>query len=210
MADLTFASEATWSGTGKKGEGKITIGQETVSYSVPVSMGGKGMGSSPEDMLVGAVTACYSGTLYSTLVKKELPVQHVTLRAEGIVTDYPEQMKFSRLIVHPTIVGGEKSQLSEYEQAAITARDKCFIGKTIAGNVAYEVGKVRVTNALLEQEKIDELVERFYNYLTKESYFSSMFTKRNVDINRLKNRQKIFISRNKDIQESMIYENKTE
>lgn len=48
---------------------------------------------------------------------------------------------------------------------------------------------------LLKQEKIDALVERFYGYLTKEAYFSSMFAERGVDIDQLKERQKVFISR---------------
>lgn len=46
----------------------------------------------------------------------------------------------------------------------------------------------------MKQEKINELVERFYSYLTKEPYFRSTFAERNVDIDKLKERQKIFIS----------------
>ncbi|WP_226035177.1 globin domain-containing protein [Aquibacillus saliphilus] len=47
----------------------------------------------------------------------------------------------------------------------------------------------------LEQMKVDELVDRFYSKLTKNYYFSFMFAERNVDIDILKNRQKIFINR---------------
>jgi truncated hemoglobin YjbI len=47
----------------------------------------------------------------------------------------------------------------------------------------------------LEQEKVDELVDRFYNKLLKDSYYISMFKERNVDIEVLKNRQRIFINR---------------
>lgn len=195
MADLTFEAKLNWSGTGKDGEGKITLGSESISYSSPSDMGGKGIGVSPEDLLVGAVSTCYSGTLFGLLVKKELPVQHVSVKAEGIVTGYPLNTKFSKLIVHPTIIGGDESKLSEYEKAAVRAREKCFIGKSIAGNIEYEVGTVTVKNVLLAQEKVDELVDRFYVKLTKEDYFSTMFAERNVDIEHLKERQKIFISR---------------
>lgn len=45
----------------------------------------------------------------------------------------------------------------------------------------------------LEQEKVDELVDRFYDKLLKDSYYISMFKERNVDIELLKNRQRIFI-----------------
>jgi truncated hemoglobin YjbI len=47
----------------------------------------------------------------------------------------------------------------------------------------------------LEKEKVDELVERFYDKLLNDSYYISMFNERNVDIELLKNRQRLFINR---------------
>ncbi|MDQ0200245.1 protoglobin domain-containing protein [Neobacillus ginsengisoli] len=47
----------------------------------------------------------------------------------------------------------------------------------------------------LGQEKVDELVERFYEKLLKNSYYISMFEQRNVDIELLKSRQRTFIYR---------------
>ncbi|MFE8697229.1 protoglobin domain-containing protein [Cytobacillus sp. FJAT-53684] len=47
----------------------------------------------------------------------------------------------------------------------------------------------------LDQEKIEELVDRFYSKLTKDSYYSVMFAERGVDIELLKSRQRSFISR---------------
>lgn len=48
---------------------------------------------------------------------------------------------------------------------------------------------------ILGQEKIDELVDRFYSKLIKDSYYSAMFAERGVDIELLKSRQRSFISR---------------
>ncbi|MEH7502724.1 protoglobin domain-containing protein [Neobacillus drentensis] len=47
----------------------------------------------------------------------------------------------------------------------------------------------------LEQEKVNELVEHFYDKLLKDSYYINMFTERNMDIELLKNRQRVFINR---------------
>ncbi|WP_042454146.1 globin domain-containing protein [Neobacillus dielmonensis] len=47
----------------------------------------------------------------------------------------------------------------------------------------------------LTQEKVNELVDGFYEKLLKEPYYVSMFTERKVDIEWLKNRQRIFINR---------------
>lgn len=204
MSDLTFEAKLRWSGTGKNGEGNITIGEETLIYSSPASMGGKGTGVSPEDLLIGAVSSCYSGTLYGLLKKKELPVEQVSVRAEGIVTGYPLNTKFSQLIVHPTIVGGNPEKQSDYEEAAVKARDKCFIGKSIAGNIDYQVGTVQVTAIVLEQSKINDLIEQFYSRLMKEEAFSQLFAERRVNVETLKERQKGFIFRliNEDTQDA--------
>ena len=51
-----------------------------------------------------------------------------------------------------------------------------------------------MTNAF-DQEKVNELVDRFYDKLLQDPYYISMFKERNVDIDVLKNRQRVFISR---------------
>lgn len=144
MADLIFSTELQWQGTGREGEGKIKLGDFSASYAAPASMGGKGVGTSPEELLIAAVSTCYSGTLFGVLRKNGLLVEKVSVRAEGLVTGYPMQSKFSRLSVFPTIFGGNPDQVADYQRTAEMARDKCFIGKVIAGNVSYEVGDVQV------------------------------------------------------------------
>lgn len=47
----------------------------------------------------------------------------------------------------------------------------------------------------LEQEKVNELVYRFYEKLLLDSYYINMFKERNTDIELLKNRQRVFINR---------------
>lgn len=147
MSDLLFSTELNWHGTGREGEGLVKLAQAQVAYSAPDSMGGKGSGTSPEELLIAAVSTCYSGTLFGILRKEKLPVEDLSIRAEGMVTGYPMQSKFSLLRVSPTIYGGDRDRKEAYEQAARTARDKCFIGKTIAGNVDYEVGHVEVADS---------------------------------------------------------------
>ncbi|WP_223596581.1 globin domain-containing protein [Neobacillus bataviensis] len=48
---------------------------------------------------------------------------------------------------------------------------------------------------ILEQTKVNELVDCFYDKLLKDSYYVTMFKERNVDIELLKNRQRVFITR---------------
>lgn len=145
MSDLIFEIQAKWSGSGEEGEGELTIGEQTFCYSAPANMGGKGVGVSPEDLLISAVTTCYSGTFYRMLEKFRLPAEHVKIRAEGFVAfGPPTPAKFKRILVHPTVIGGDETRSEDYAKAATTARDHCFIGKSIAGNIDYEVGEVQI------------------------------------------------------------------
>lgn len=144
MAELAFSVDLKWQGTGREGEGTAQMSEERVHYSAPASMGGKGVGTSPEELLLAAVASCYSGTLFGVLRQEGLPVETISVRAEGSVTGYPVRSKFAVLRVNPTIHGGESGQMENYRRLAHIARDKCFIGKTIIGNVAYEVGYVSV------------------------------------------------------------------
>jgi len=145
MADLSFFIEATTSGSGKDREGVISVDGQEVRYSAPASMGGKGVGVSPETLLISAVTACYSLTLLAYLQKRRLLYARVVIKTEGIVTGFPQDDAYAKIIVNPIIQGGNSSQQQEYQDAAVEARDHCFIGQTVAaGGVDYEVGAVTV------------------------------------------------------------------
>jgi peroxiredoxin-like protein len=195
MSDLQFDIQLNWQGTGNEGEGQIRMGGGSFVCAAPASMGGKGVGVSPEDLLISAVASCYSGTFFSILSNRGLLVQQVHVRAEGLITGYPSQAKFSRIIVYPTVLGGDEEKQSEYEQCARTARKLCFIGKSIEGTMDYEVGDVQVTSSWMELDQINELIERFYIRLIQDEYFSNMFQERKVDIDLLRARQRIFIAK---------------
>jgi hypothetical protein len=46
------------------------------------------------------------------------------------------------------VIGGDVARQSEYEAAASLAHDRCFIGHTLAPDVAYGVGSVHVQGDL--------------------------------------------------------------
>jgi osmotically inducible protein OsmC len=144
VTELPFDAELEWSGSGSEGAGTIFTDDLELEYSAPVSMGGRGIGSNPEELLVCAVGACYSATLNGLLRRAGLPASLVRIAATGTVTGYPAQARFARLVVSPTILDGDASRRAEYEEAAEAAHMRCFIGRTIAGAVDYEVGAVTV------------------------------------------------------------------
>ena len=74
MSELTFNAELTWSATDGAGVGEIQTDGFTLELSGPESMGGRGVGTNPEELLVGAVSSCFTATLFGVLRRAQLPV----------------------------------------------------------------------------------------------------------------------------------------
>ena len=144
MSDLSFDVELMWSETEGKGAGEIQTDDLVLELSGPESMGGRGVGTNPEELLVCAVSSCFTATLFGVLRRAQLPVDSLAVDASGTVTGFPGHARFARIVVSPTILGGDAERHPEYETAAEIAHERCFIGRTLAPEVAYEVGSVQV------------------------------------------------------------------
>ena len=149
MTDLSFNVGLRWSGTGREGTGEIQTADLALELSTARSMGGRGGGTNPEELLVCAVSSCYTATLFAVLRRAELPVDSIAVSASGTVTGFPSEARFARIVVNPTILGGDVTRQSEYEAAAGAAQDRCFIGRTLAAGVAYEVGAVELRGTIM-------------------------------------------------------------
>ena len=144
MSDLSFDVELIWSGTGGEGAGEIQTDDLALELSGPQVMGGRGIGTNPEELLVCAVSSCYTATLFGVLRRARLPVGSLTVRARGTVTGFPGDARFAGIVVSPTILGGDAERHAEYEAAADIAHDRCLIGRALAPEVVYEVGSLQM------------------------------------------------------------------
>jgi osmotically inducible protein OsmC len=144
MNDLSFDAELRWATTGRTGIGEIQADGLALELSGPESMGGRGVGTNPEELLVCAVSSCYIATLSAVLRRAKLPADSLEVSAIGTVTGFPTHTRFAGVEVRPTILGGDVARQPEYEAAAGRARDRCFIGHALATEVSYEVGAVQV------------------------------------------------------------------
>ncbi|HWG09329.1 MAG TPA: OsmC family protein [Solirubrobacteraceae bacterium] len=155
MGDLSFDVQLRWSGTGRDGAGEVQADGLAVELSGPKSMGGRGVGTSPEELLVCAVSSCYTATLFAMLRRVRLPVDSVAVAASGTVTGFPHQTRFASILVSPTILGGAPERQEEYEATAIFAHERCFIGHSLAPEVDYEVGSVTVSSEVALGPAVD-------------------------------------------------------
>jgi peroxiredoxin-like protein len=140
MSTLQFDIDLEWRADQKFGE--ITVGEARTCVSEPRVMGGTGAGMSPEDLFVAAAASSYSVTLAEMLRAVGLPQSSLAVHAEGLVASDAGAERFTTITVRPSIQGADPAQRQGYEKAAIAARNNCFIGRSVRGNIAYVVGWV--------------------------------------------------------------------
>jgi peroxiredoxin-like protein len=143
MAEHSFFMEATWQG-GRLGTGELKGKGLQANMSVPAELGGPGTGTNPEELLIGAAMNCYIITLAAILEKRELQVQSLSCRSEGVVTVEGGRQTFSKIIHRPTVVlaQADEKALETVNQAAHRAEQACMISKSLRGNVEITVEPV--------------------------------------------------------------------
>jgi peroxiredoxin-like protein len=153
MSSLSFDVELSWTANEEGGIGEIRTDNQVLDVSAPEAMGGRGVGTNPEELLVSAVSSCYTATLFAVLQKARLPVDSLKVAAKGTVCDFPRRPRFEGLIVSPTIEGGIPQRRAEYETAALRAHSRCLIGRALAPGVTYALGPILVKRSTLRREQ---------------------------------------------------------
>lgn len=134
MSEHRFELKAEWSG-GLDGTGHIRARNLVTAISVPGQLNGPGIGTNPEEMLLGAAATCYLITL-SMLLKRQ-GISTIELNSEIFVQSSPA-MKVDKIILRPRIcVPAHTSQelLDKISKAAYRAEQTCMISKALKGNV---------------------------------------------------------------------------
>lgn len=135
-----FELNASWTG-GRNGEGSISVGNLQSAVSVPADMQGPGVGTNPEEMLLGAAATCYLITLAAIFENRGLPVAELTMTTEGIVST-DGGLRFEKIVHRPAIMLAADATAEQAEAAraaAERAEQACMISKAVRGNVEVTV-----------------------------------------------------------------------
>jgi len=134
----SFILKAVWDG-GRNSQGTIEAGQLKTAISIPKEMGGPGVGTNPDEMLLGAAATCYLITLAAMMERGGLPVEKLTLESEGIVDVTNNVFTYVSITHKPHIVLKAEAADHDLEHArrlAEKAESSCMISRAVAGNVA--------------------------------------------------------------------------
>ena len=152
MSALRFDVDLEWRADQIVGE--ITVGGVRTTVSEPRLMGGTGIGMSPEDLFVAAAASSYSVTLAEVLRAAGLPQSCLAIRAEGLVAERPWRGEIHDRHGAPDDPRCRPRATQAYEKAAIAARNHCFIGRSIRGNIAYVVGDVALAESAKSNSEV--------------------------------------------------------
>ncbi|SFE08048.1 peroxiredoxin, SACOL1771 subfamily [Lentibacillus persicus] len=144
MAQHHFHLEAAWPG-GRNSSGSIDAGNLKTEISIPSEMDGPGIGTNPDEMLLGAAATCYVITLAAMIERRELPLKEMSLNSEGIVDVTDGVFTYEKIIHKPYVVLEENATEKDYKilrKLVEKAETSCMISRAIQGNVVLELQPV--------------------------------------------------------------------
>lgn len=141
MAEHHFLLKADWPG-GRNNVGYIDAGNLKTKISIPPEMDGPGVGTNPDEMLLGAAATCYIITLAAMIERANLPLKEMSLESEGIVDVTNGVFTYKKIIHRPLV--RLKPNATEEEHRKLgklveKAETSCMISRAIQGNVEIEL-----------------------------------------------------------------------
>jgi peroxiredoxin-like protein len=141
MAEHHFYLKANWPGL-RNDVGEIETGNLVTKVSIPPEMDGPGIGTNPDEMLLGAAATCYIITLAAMMERSQLEKVSLTMDSEAIVDVTKGVFTYKKIIHRPRIVLLGNASTGEIELAnklAVKAEKSCMISRAIQGNVEIEL-----------------------------------------------------------------------
>ena len=105
-------------------------------------MDGPGIGTNPDEMLLGAAATCYIITLAAMMEHSKLEKEALSMESVGVVDVTKGIITYKKIIHKPHIV--LKADASERDESlarrlAEKAESSCMISRAIQGNVTVEL-----------------------------------------------------------------------
>ncbi|MEH7124312.1 OsmC family protein [Bacillus sp. JJ1532] len=141
MAEHHFHLKAHWPGL-RNDVGVIEAGQLKTKVSIPPEMDGPGIGTNPDEMLLGAAATCYIITLAAMMERSKLEKVDLSMESVGIVDVTKGVITYKKIIHRPVII--LKREATEKNEAlalklAQKAETSCMISRALKGNVEIEL-----------------------------------------------------------------------
>lgn len=136
-----FHLEADWTG-GRNSVGKIEAGNLQTEISIPPEMDGPGIGTNPDEMLLGAAATCYLITLAAMIERANLPLETIKLSSVGDVDVTNGIFTYQKITHRPLVqlkIEATERDLDTLKVLVKKAESTCMISKAVQGNVTIKL-----------------------------------------------------------------------
>ena len=140
MTIHTFTIHIDWPG-GRNSVGELSTERLQTKVSIPPEMNGPGIGTNPDEMLLGAAATCYLITLAAMLERSQIEAE-LTLESKGLVDVTNGVFSYKSIHHYVSIILKNKEDdrgRRIAERYAYKAEETCMISKALKGNVDIEV-----------------------------------------------------------------------
>jgi len=137
LSEHHFYLQADWKGL-RNDVGTISCGNLQTEISIPQEMEGPGVGTNPDEMLLGAAATCFIITFAAMMERSKLEKVSLTLQSKGIVDVTNGIFTYKKIIHRPKLVLPDNATEKERGLAsrlAHKAEASCMITRALKGNV---------------------------------------------------------------------------
>ncbi|MFS0687635.1 OsmC family protein [Sporosarcina sp. 179-K 8C2 HS] len=136
MAEHRFYLKADWPGL-RNDIGTIETLNLKTEVSIPTEMDGPGIGTNPDEMLLGAAATCYIITLAAMMDRSGVEKKSLTMQSIGVVDFTNGVVTYKKIIHKPEIVltKGMADKRNVVERLTLKAETSCMISRALQGNV---------------------------------------------------------------------------
>jgi peroxiredoxin-like protein len=141
LAEHHFHLKANWPGL-RNDIGEIVAGNLITKISIPTEMDGPGVGTNPDEMLLGAAATCYIITLAAMMERSHLEKVDLKMESEAIVDVTNGVFTYKKIIHRPHIVlkaDASERNIQLAHKLAGKAETSCMISRAIQGNVEIQL-----------------------------------------------------------------------
>ncbi len=118
--------------------------KETIPISVPGDFGGDDEKVNPEELLAGAVDACFGLTFLDYLSRSGAEIEEFEVKAEGRYEKGKNGLEFTEFILDARIGIGPDQNESELQELLEKGKTECLVTKTLNVPVKLEAEIYRV------------------------------------------------------------------
>ncbi|WP_342542808.1 OsmC family protein [Paenisporosarcina sp. FSL H8-0542] len=145
MALHSFHLTANWPGL-RNDVGTIHTANLHTEVSIPPEMDGPGIGTNPDEMLLGAAATCYIITLAAMLERSNIEKESLTMTSEGIVYITNGIITYKKIIHRPHLILCSEKDLDLARKLSQKAESSCMISRALKGNVEIELEVILEVN----------------------------------------------------------------